>query len=316
MAADFLPLLVRRREVLAEGICLLELGDPEGAELAEFSAGSHLTVQVPNGARRNYSICSDPADRRLYQLAIKRDAAGRGGSVSMCDDVTLGQLLLVSQPRNNFRLAERARKFLFVAGGIGITPILSMLRHLRHAEGVAWQLIYLTRDARSTAFLGELRSGFPGQVTVHHDQGQFDKGLDLWPLFETPTDAHIYCCGPSGLMDSVRDMTGHWPSGTVHFESFGVDAAMYALNAPFQVRLQRSGTLVQVGAQQSILEALRASGHRVPSSCESGTCGSCRTRLLGGEPEHRDMVLSEDEKSTNIMVCVSRARTVELLLDL
>ena len=316
MGADFSPLLVCRREQVAEAVFLLELRDPAGGELPAFTAGSHLTVAAPNGARRNYSICSDPIQRQFYQLAIKRDAAGRGGSLSMCDDLSAGQLLMVTQPRNNFLLTERGRKFLFLAGGIGITPILSMMRHLRHTDGVESQLIYLTRDAQSTAFLRDLQSEFPGRVTVHHDQGQRDQALDLWPFFETPTNAHIYCCGPKGLMEGVHDMTGHWSSGTVHFESFGVDAAVHAQNTPFQIRLQRTGALLQVGAQQSILEVLRAHNCRVPSSCESGTCGSCKTRLLGGEAEHRDMVLTGNDQSTHIMVCVSRARTAELILEL
>ena len=247
--ADFSGLLVSRKEAIAQGTCLLELRHPAGAELPAFTPGSHLTVEAPNGAKRNYSICSDPANRHAYQLAIKRDVAGRGGSVSMCDELSVGQLLSVSHPRNNFMLVARARRFLFVAGGIGITPILSMMRHLRHVEGVSARLFYLTRDAPSTAFLQELATEFPGQVTVHHDNGDPAQSLDLWPVFETPTDAHIYCCGPKGLMDSVSDMTGHWDSGAVHFESFGVDAAVHAHNTAFLVRLQRSGTVLEVGAR-------------------------------------------------------------------
>ena len=316
MEAEFSPLLVTRKECIAQGIHMLELRDAKGAELPAFTAGSHLTVQTPIGVRRNYSICSDPADRHCYQLAIKRDAAGRGGSLSMCDAVSAGALLPVSAPRNNFRLAERARDILFVAGGIGITPILSMLRHLRHIPDASARLVYLTRNEPGTAFLAQLRSEFPAQLTVHHDHGDLAQALDLWPLFETPTGAHIYCCGPKGLMDSVNDMTGHWSSGTVHFESFGVDAAAHAQNTPFRVRLHRSGAVLQVGARQSILDVLRQHGQRVPSSCESGTCGSCKTGLLDGEAEHRDMVLAEGDRSGQIMVCVSRAKSAELLLDL
>ena len=196
MEAEFSPLLVTRKECIAQGIHMLELRDPLGAELPAFAPGSHLTVQTPVGVRRNYSICSDPADSHCYQLAIKRDAAGRGGSLAMCDAVSVGALLPVSAPRNNFRLSERARNFLFVAGGIGITPILSMLRHLRHIPDASARLVYLTRDEPGTAFLAQLRSEFPAQVTVHHDHGDLAQALDLWPLFETPTGAHIYCCGP------------------------------------------------------------------------------------------------------------------------
>ena len=314
---DFFRLKVAQKKKLAEGIYLFELRDPEGAELPAFSAGSHLTVEVPMGARRNYSLCSNPADRDFYQIAVKRDATGRGGSISMVDDVKEGDMLSVSAPRNNFELHPRANKFLFVAGGIGITPILSMMRHLQAQGNEQFKLIYCTREPESTAFLEELQAPeFAGKVEVHHDHGDINNALDFWPVFESPTNAHVYCCGPRGLMDSVADMSGHWPSGAVHFESFGVDAGAYAANTAFKVRLQKSGETVPVSAEQSILEALRGAGVRVPSSCESGTCGSCKTALLAGEPEHRDMVLSDEEKENHIMVCVSRARSAELVLDL
>ena len=313
---DFFNLRVMKKEAVAQGIYLFELRHPDGAPLPTFTSGSHLTVQVPSGVRRNYSLCSDPADTGMYQIAVKRDDAGRGGSVSMADDVQVGQMLSVGAPRNNFELAEQASAFIFVAGGIGITPILSMMRHLKSTGRVRFKLYYCTRDAASTAFLDDLHSEFSGQIQIHHDNGGRGQALDLWPVFEKPANAHVYCCGPKGLMDSVKDMSGHWRSGTVHFESFGVDAKAYAENKPFTVRLEKSGTSVEVSAEQTILQALRAGGYRVPSSCESGTCGSCKTRLLAGEAEHRDMVLSEDEQVGQIMVCVSRAKSAELVLDL
>lgn len=313
---DFMSLTVTRKERVANGITLFELRRADGTPLPPFTAGSHLTVQVPNGTRRNYSLCSDPADTRHYQIAVKRDERGRGGSVSMSDDVQAGQLLLVSSPRNNFALAERAGSFLFVAGGIGITPILSMMRHLKRSGDRPFKLYYCTRDADSTAFIPELTAEFGDAVTVHHDNGDIDQALDLWPVLEKPSGAHVYCCGPRGLMDSVEDMSGHWPSGTVHFESFGVDAKAFAENQPFRVKLEKTQQTLDVPADKSILETLRAHGLRVPSSCESGTCGSCKTRLLAGEAEHRDMVLGDEEKSDHIMVCVSRAKSSELVLDL
>ncbi|MES2363607.1 MAG: PDR/VanB family oxidoreductase [Pseudomonadota bacterium] len=314
---DFFQLRVVQKKSLAGGIYLFELRHPDGAALPAFTAGAHLTVQVPAGMRRNYSLCSNPADGDFYQIAVKRDASGRGGSVSMADEVHEGDLLTVSAPRNNFELHPRAGKFLFIAGGIGITPILSMMRHLKTQGKDQFRLIYCTRDAGSTAFLDELSGPeFAAHVQLHHDHGDINNALDFWPVFETPGNAHVYCCGPRGLMDAVADMSGHWPSGAIHFESFGVDASVYAANTAFSVRLQKSGTCVPVAADQSILEALRAAGLRVPSSCESGTCGSCRTGLLSGEAEHRDMVLSDEEKPNNIMVCVSRAKSAELVLDL
>lgn len=313
---DFMPLEVVRKRLIANGITLFELRRVDGAPLPAFTAGSHLTVQVPNGVRRNYSLCSDPADTGYYQIAVKRDDKGRGGSMSMSDDVQVGQQLLVSSPRNNFELAERASSFLFVAGGIGITPILSMMRHLKRSGDQPFTLYYCTRDADSTAFIPELMAEFGDAVILHHDEGDIDQALDLWPVLEKPTGAHVYCCGPKGLMESVEDMSGHWPSGTVRFESFGVDAKAFAENQPFRIRLERSRKTFEVPADKTILEMLRAHDLRVPSSCESGTCGSCKTRLLAGEAEHRDMVLGEDEKVDHIMVCVSRAKSVELVLDL
>ena len=314
---DFFNVRVTRKNELAGGIYQFELRHPDGGDLPPFSAGAHLTVQVPAGMRRNYSLSSNPLDAGFYQIAVKRDAGGRGGSISMADDVKEGDLLAISAPRNNFELHPRAETFLFIAGGIGITPVLSMMRYLKAKGNDGFKLIYCTRDAESTAFLPELTGPeFGKHVQLHHDHGNIDNALDFWPVFEAPTKAHVYCCGPKGLMESVADMSGHWPSGSVHFESFGVDASAYAANTAFKVKLAKTGTTLDVGAEQTILEALRSAGLRVPSSCESGTCGSCKTGMLAGDVEHRDMVLSDEEKESHIMVCVSRAKSAELVLDL
>ena len=308
---------VRGKEAIANGIWRFTLCRPDGAPMGEFSAGSHLTVVLPAGMRRNYSLCSDPADPSAWQIAVRRDASGRGGSISLVDDVQQGDLIEVSAPRNNFALQPRASQFLFIAGGIGITPILAMMLQLAQQPACHFRLIYCTRDAASTAFLKELQNRlFAGRVQMHHDLGDPAKAIDLWPVFETPGAEQVYCCGPRGLMEAVADMSGHWPSGAIHFESFGVDASAQASNHAFTVFLQRSQARLTVAANQSLLEALRANGQRITSSCESGTCGSCRTGLLAGEAEHRDMVLGEDEKASQIMVCVSRARSTELVLDL
>ena len=314
---EFFSAQVVAKESVASDIWRFTLRRPDGAPMGAFSAGSHLTVVLPVGIRRNYSLCSDPADTRTWQIAVKRDGAGRGGSVSMVDDVQTGDLIQVSAPRNNFALEPRANQFLFIAGGIGITPILSMMLQLARQPGSRFRLIYCTRDEAGTAFREELRqSALIDHVQVHHDQGDPSQAIDLWPVFETPGPEHVYCCGPRGLMESVADMSGHWPSGSIHFESFGVDASAQANDSAFSVVLQRSGKHLTVAANQSLLEALRASGQTITSSCESGTCGSCRTRLLAGDAEHRDMVLRDDEKEHHIMVCVSRSRSPELVLDL
>jgi phthalate 4,5-dioxygenase reductase subunit len=313
----FTELEVTAAEPAAEGIRRFELRHPDRNPLAAFTAGSHVPVVTPSGALRRYSLCNDPHEDDRYEIAVKRDAAGRGGSVSMVDDVRVGDRLHVAEPRSEFSLAPRAKRFLFIAGGIGITPILSMMRYLATSGAGTFKLVYLTRDAASTAFADVLAAPeFAAATTIHHDGGDAAGAFDLWPLLEKPTAAHVYCCGPRALMDAVRDMSGHWPFGAVHFESFGVDAATRSRDVAFDVHLARSGRVIHVPANQSILEALRAENVHVRSSCEAGSCGSCRTTLVAGDADHRDFVLSEDERQREIMVCCSRARAGALTLDL
>lgn len=314
----FIDLMVVDKTEIADGIFRFELRHPQGLPLPEFTAGAHLRVKVPNGCIRNYSLSNNPQEQDRYVIAVKRDPNGRGGSVSMAEDVKVGDVLQVSAPHNEFELTDRARQFIFVAGGIGITPILSMMRHLTSTTDIKFKLYYCTRSPEGTAFLDELKSSeFAGSVVIHHDFGNFEDAYDFWPVFDKPgSGTHVYCCGPKPLMDCVQDMTGHWTPGTVHFESFGVDQSRFTDNRPFSVTLERSGLNLEIPADRSILEVLRDKGIRAPSSCESGTCGSCRTRLLSGEVEHRDMVLLEDERSDQIMICVSRAKNDVLVLDL
>ncbi len=314
----FTTLRVVAKTEIAQGIFRFQLAHPTGAALPEFTAGAHLRVRVPNGSIRNYSLSNAPQERDRYVIAVKRDANGRGGSLSMADDVEVGDLLPVAAPQNEFELTERARQFIFVAGGIGITPILSMMRHLNASTDTPFKLYYCTRNPELTAFLDELSGAeFSNAVVIHHDFGNPADAYDFWPVFDKPSNGtHVYCCGPRPLMDSVQDMTGHWPPGTVHFESFGVDQSCFTENRPFSVTLSRSGKHLEVPAERSILEVLRANDIRAPSSCESGTCGSCRTHLIAGDVEHRDRVLREDEHHNQIMICVSRAKNDVLVLDL
>jgi phthalate 4,5-dioxygenase reductase subunit len=188
-----------------------------------------------------------------------------------------------------------------------------MIRHLQAVGGPPFRLYYCTRNPEATAFREEL-SALRGRVTIHHDDGEPARALDLWPVLERPK-GHVYCCGPRGLMDAVRNMSGHWSSSSVHFESFVDRPAPRADDKPFSVRLARSSAVVEVPVGTTILEALRAQGHEAPSSCESGSCGTCRTRLLGGEADHRDLVLTPDEQATNIMLCVSRAKSDQIEID-
>ena len=316
-AAEMTALRIARVDDVAQGIRSFTLVRPDGAALPAFTAGSHIKVQAPNGSVRKYSLCNDPADPSFYQITVKRDANGQGGSISMVDQAAEGDTLMVSAPDNAFPLNEKAAGYIFIAGGIGITPILSMIRSFGELPPAAWKLFYLTQAFETTPFIDELNAlGASGTVRIHHDQGDPNRSFDLWPVLERPTGAHIYCCGPRGLMDAVRDMSGHWPHENVHFESFTDGSVARPDDHAFVVRLAGSGASVEVPVGVSILAALRQQGCHVASSCESGTCGTCRTGLLGGEADHRDMVLMPEEWDSQIMICVSRAKSAELLLDL
>ena len=311
-------LRVTQKKTVARDVMGFELCAPDGGPLPAFSAGAHIQVQTPNGLLRPYSLCGDPMESDRYLIAVKREAQGRGGSVSMCDGLKEGDTLWVGAVNNHFSLSDKARSFLLVAGGIGITPMMAMM-HSLHQEGTRpFQLIYLTRNEESTAFAQALRdSAWSSSVTLHHDQGDPHQAFDLWGLFEKPrAGCHVYCCGPSALMDAVRDMTGHWPESSIHFESFIADTQQQADDQAFEVELARSQKMVHVAAGQTLLQALRDSGTQVASSCESGTCGSCKVGLLQGTAEHRDMVLLPEERVRCIMPCVSRAKDSRLVLDL
>ncbi|MCY1267084.1 Phthalate dioxygenase reductase [compost metagenome] len=309
-------LRIARIQDAAEGIRSFELMQPDGTELPPFTPGSHIKVQVPNGLLRKYSLCNDPAERQRYVITVKRDAQGQGGSVSLCDEAREGDLIPVGLPDNAFPLVDNAKAFIFLAGGIGITPILSMIRSLGELSTAKWRLYYFARSPESTAFLEELQAPeFKGKVKIHHDFGDPAKAFDLWPVLERPSDSHIYCCGPRGLMEAVRDMSGHWPATKIHFESFNAGGEVRADDKPFDVVLNGSGQRFRVPVGETILNVLRQHGCNVPSSCESGTCGTCRTKLVAGEADHRDMVLMPEEMDHQVMICVSRARGAELVIE-
>ena len=310
-----MPLVIARAHDVADGIRSFELVQSDGSDLPPFTPGSHVKVQAPNGALRKYSLCNDPAERHRYVITVKRDDKGQGGSVSMHDGAREGDTLPTSLPDNAFPLVDKANAYLFIAGGIGITPILSMIRSFGELPPAPWKLFYLSRSPETTAYRDEL-AGLGRHVKVHHDHGDPNRWFDLWPALEKPNTAHVYCCGPRPLMESVRDMTGHWSPGNVHFESFNEGGGVKPDDKPFKVRLARSGSEFDVPVGKSILAALREHGGNCASSCESGTCGTCRTSLLEGEADHRDMVLMPEETAGQIMICVSRAKTAHLVLDL
>jgi phthalate 4,5-dioxygenase reductase subunit len=311
-----MPLRVTRNDEVASGIHLLEFRDPAGKLLPEFSAGAHIAVRVPNGLLRKYSLCNDPAERDRYQIAVKRESNGRGGSCSLIDDVKAGDEITVTAPVNDFGLPPRAQDFLFIAGGIGVTPMMAMIRRVM-TEGKRFRLFYCSRSPETTAFRDELSAPeFKDKVVIHYDGGDASRSLDLRPILaERKNREHLYCCGPRPLMEAVRAMTDHWSPTAVHFEAFSEAETHKADDKPFKVRLARSGAVIEVPTNKTILEALREHGLDVPSSCETGTCGTCRTKMLAGEADHRDLVLAEHERKDTIMICVSRARSTEITID-
>ena len=313
---QMLSLRVTRNDRIADGIHLLEFRDATGRPLPEFSAGAHIAIQVPNGLLRKYSLCNDPVERDRYLVAIKREANGRGGSCNLIDNTKAGDELMVAPPVNDFGLPPRAQDFLFIAGGIGITPIMAMIRETLR-QGKRFRLYYCSRSPETTAFLEELGAPeFKDLVAIHYDQGDPAKSLDLRPILaERKNREHLYCCGPRPLMEAVRNMTGHWSSTAVHFEAFSEAETHKPTDKPFKVRLARSGEVLDVPTTKTILEVLRDHGLEVPSSCETGTCGTCRTKLIAGEADHRDLVLAEHERKDTIMICVSRARSDEITID-
>jgi phthalate 4,5-dioxygenase reductase subunit len=238
-----LSLRISRSEQAAQNIRLFELRSPDGAELPEFTAGAHIALRTPSGMVRKYSLCNDPAERDRYVIAVLREPQGRGGSVSMVDDAKDGDAILAAPPCNDFPLVKSPAGYTFIAGGIGITPIMAMMREIKSRNG-RFRLYYCTRAAEQTAFLDELRSPeFRSQAVIHHDGGDPSRALDLWPILEQPR-GHVYCCGPRGLMSAVHDMTGHWSPSAVHFEAFTEPLKQAPDDRPFRVRLASSGAVV------------------------------------------------------------------------
>lgn len=320
MARPPLDLTVTLSDVkpVADAIFQFEFTARNGGELPKAEAGAHIRILVPIGEERQYSLCQGPDTTDRYIIVVKYEAAGKGGSRSLVDDSHIGDDFMISSPINDFPLTGNPSRYVFIAGGIGITPLYSMIQSLMQTSTKPWKLYYLTRHSGQTAFLETLGGHeYRGKVIIHHSEGEADNRFDLWPVLEQPKGAYLYCCGPRALMEEVRDMSGHWSPSTVHFEDFGAsDAAHKPDDQPFEVQIQGQDDVITVGIDQTLLEALASHGVEVPSSCESGTCGTCRCNLLEGEGDHRDLVLSEQEQEQYIMPCVSRAISPRLVIGL
>jgi ferredoxin-NADP reductase len=308
-----LRLEVEKKELLADDVVLLTLRDPSGAELPEWTPGAHLDLVLTADLVRQYSLCGDPGERSVYRVAVLREPAGRGGSAHVHDVVAEGDTVLVRGPRNRFALVD-APGYVFVAGGIGITPLVPMIA-AAHAAGADWQLVHGGRSRASMAFT-ELAGRHPDRVAlVPQDEAGL---LDVAGILAAAAGRPVYCCGPEGLLAAV-EAEGERLGVPVHVERFS--ARPGALDGPdeaFEVELSGSGTVVAVPAGCSILDALEGAGIATLSSCREGTCGTCETGVLAGEPDHRDSLLTEEEQASNevMMLCVSRSRSPRLVLEL
>jgi cytochrome P450/ferredoxin-NADP reductase len=303
-----------KREV-ADGVVTLALRAVGGHPLPPWEAGAHVDLVLGEAPTRQYSLCGDPVDHHEYRLGILRDPDGRGSSLHVHDRLAVGDTVRVRGPRNNFPLVESPR-YLFVAGGIGITPILAMIR-TAEAAGAEWRLVYGGRRRASMAFLDEL-ARYCDRVSIHP---QDETGLlDLDSLLGTPEpDTLVYCCGPEPLLAAVEQRCSAWPRGSLHAERFAPrPQAEPVRTEAFEVVLRQSELALSVPPDRSILSVVEEAGVGVLSSCAEGTCGTCETAVLEGVPEHRDSVLSDEERQTNdcMMICVSRSCTERLVLDL
>jgi ferredoxin-NADP reductase len=304
---------VTGRATIARDVVQLTLALPDGTHWP-WLAGDHIDVEIPGGQFRQYSLCGPPEDACHLTIAVLLEPNSRGGS-SYLHTVPKGQTLHLRGPRRNFPLADSGG-YRFVAGGIGITPILAMIREAQ-ARGRHWTLLYGGRTRESMAFLDELAAhGDRVRVVPEDEQGR--PPLDEW-LADPEPNTLVYCCGPSGLLDAVESRCATWPAGSLHLERFTSRAvAAPVLEEPFEVELARTGTLIVVEPDTSILEAVARAGVPTLSACQEGTCGTCETAVLAGTPEHRDSVLDEEERTANgyMMICVSRSLTPRLVLDL
>ena len=311
-----LTLRVDRRTTGAEGVVVLDLHADDGADLPAWSAGAHIDLRLPGGLTRQYSLCGKPADRSVWRVAVLREPESRGGSAHVHDELDEGADVEVRGPRNHFPLVA-APRYLFIAGGIGITPMLPMI-DAAEAAGASWELHYGGRSRRSMAFLESLEEVAGQQVTLHP---QDEVGLiDLDGLLGTPReDTLVYCCGPEPLLLAVEQRCAAWPEGALHVERFAPkDVGEPVRTDAFEVELAASGLSLSVPPGKSVLQVVEEAGITVLSSCAEGTCGTCETTVLSGEVDHRDSLLTPAEQAANdtMFICVSRAACPKLVLDL
>lgn len=298
----------------AESILSYSLEPIHGESFPTFTAGSHINLSLAPGLTRSYSLLNDPAELNRYEIAVQLNPASRGGSKHVHDNWRVGQLVQISAPSNNFSLDERSAHTVLIAGGIGITPMLSMIARLEEL-GQSWELHYAVRNRARAAFMRRLSQYESVHLAIDDEPGFLRLDIDA-VIDSAPADAHFYCCGPEGMLSHFRQATSLL-KGKAHFEYFSADTDI-ASSGGYKLELRRSGRSIEVQAGETMLDALLNAGINVGFACSEGICGSCKVSVLEGAPDHRDHFLSDQEKESNqaVMVCCSGARSPSLTLDL
>ncbi len=310
--------VVKRKWQNADGVVSFEFADRDGRHLPTFQPGAHIDVHLPNGLVRQYSLTNGPGDLMSYIIGVKQESASKGGSKVLVETVREGDILAISEPRNNFPLRRDATRTVLIAGGIGITPLLSMARFLDKSN-LPYELHYFTRTGESAAFSSDL-AVLHGQIETHVGMARDNVRAKVAAVLGTWQFAnHVYICGPGPMLEMVQQEAAalDWPDEAVHFEYFQNDKVIDSSSA-FDVELARSAMTLHVPAGKTILETMREAGLTVPSSCEQGACGTCLTTVIEGEVDHQDVYLNKSEKAANscMMTCVSRAKSARLVLDI
>lgn len=321
MQTPWMEVVIARKWQEATDVVALELASANGSQLPAFAAGAHIDVELSEGLVRQYSLCNNPEERDRYLIAVLREPQSRGGSRAAHEQLQVGQTIRISEPRNHFPLDHEAKRTLLFAGGIGITPILCMAERLTHL-GADFAMHYCARSSDKIAFGDRLRSDpLSAHSEIHLDDGPTAQRLDLDKLLsDRDASTHLYVCGPGGFIEAVlgKARAHGWSEANLHREYFVAPQSETGADNPFTIKIASSGQTIEVASGQTALEALGAAGIDIPASCEQGVCGTCVTRILQGEPDHRDVFLTdaEHDRGDQFTPCCSRARSLVLVLDL
>ncbi|NUG23145.1 PDR/VanB family oxidoreductase [Acinetobacter lactucae] len=310
--------IVKNRHVEGGNIAVMEFESATSTTLPKVEAGAHIDVHLPNGMVRQYSLCQNPNDEGKFRLGILRDPESRGGSVSAFDEIKDGMQIQVSEPKNLFPLLK-AKHSVLIGGGIGITPLITMAYQLAN-EGESFELHYCGANPENCAFVDEIKNGELAKYTTFHfkSEGASHRAFFESAIKDIDSESHIYTCGPVGFMDWVINLatTHDFPEQQIHKEYFQVETD--TSGDSFEVVAERSGKIIMVEAGETILQALAKEGIDIEMSCEQGVCGTCMCDVIEGEPDHRDVYFTDEEKASNeqILVCCSRSKTPRLVLDI